>query len=76
MLPGQGVLGGLMIEVGSVAIDAIVTGKTLESEINRMLKHCIMLKFQMAFGACEVVEGSERIDVAVLTLEDATIPVG
>jgi hypothetical protein len=65
-----------MIKVGSVAIDAIVTGKTPESEINRMLKHCIMLNFQMAPGACEVVEGPERVDVAVLTFEGASIPVG
>ena len=76
MLPGQGIFGGLMIEVGSVAIDAVVAVQAFESEINRMLKHCIMLKFHITFGACEVVEGSERIDMAVLTLEDATIPSG
>jgi hypothetical protein len=40
-----------------------------------MLKHRIVLNIQVAFRARDFIEGSERVDVAVLTLEGAAIPV-
>ncbi len=76
MPPGQGILGGLMIEIRSIAINAIMAGQAFEGEIDHMLKHRLILKLHMTFGTCEVVEGPERIDMAVLTLEGAAVPVG